>query len=249
MALAHYHFWSETLKKQVAMEALLPDRGDGPFPVLYLLHGLSDDHTMWLRRTRLEMYVSEAPLIVVMPDGYRGFYTDHNEGQAYGEYIAEDVVGFADKFLPTVKSRDARGIGGLSMGGYGAVRLAMRYPEKFGSAHSHSGALMHGTKRWDKQAQHESQAEMLRVYGPKPAGTEHDIFFLAGRLPRKKLPRVRIDCGTEDFLIEDNREAHRNLQELRVPHDYIEAPGSHHWDYWDHHIQGALAWHAETLLG
>jgi S-formylglutathione hydrolase FrmB len=249
MALAHFHFWSPTLSKQVAMEALIPDRGSGPFPVIYLLHGLSDDHTIWLRRTRLEMYVSEAPLIIVMPDGFRGFYTDNNQGPAYGKYIADDVVAFTDRVLPTVRSRAGRGIGGLSMGGYGALRLALAHPEKFASAHSHSGALLHGTKRWDKEHDRPNIDELQRVYGPRPAGTAHDILHLAAKLPRKKLPKLRLDCGTEDFLLNDNREFHARLDELKIPHEYHESPGSHHWDYWDRHIQDALAWHASFLLG
>jgi len=83
MALIHAHFWSEALQKQSALCAIVPDQGNGPFPVYYLLHGLSDDHTIWLRRTRIDSYVSEIPLIVVMPDGHRSFYADHVSGPAY----------------------------------------------------------------------------------------------------------------------------------------------------------------------
>lgn len=248
MALAHLQFYSKVLNKQLAAEVLLPDVGKGPYPVLYLLHGLSDDHTIWLRRTRLEMYVTGAPLIIVMPDGLRGFYTDNNEGAAYGKYLAEEIVDTTDRYFPTIRKREARAIGGLSMGGYGALRTALAYPEKFCSVHSHSGAVMHGTRSWPSDISRLDQAEMVRVFGKEPAGTAHDLLELARvAAKRKKLPRILVDCGTEDFLIEDNREFHAKLKTLRIPHQYEEYPGAHNWDYWDTQIQTALAFHAESL--
>src|SRR5688572_9323708 len=79
MALIEASFFSPVIQKQVQLKAIVPDAGTGPFPVFYLLHGYSDDHSIWLRRTRIEMYVREMPLIVVMPDGLNGFNTDHEE--------------------------------------------------------------------------------------------------------------------------------------------------------------------------
>lgn len=247
MALAHLHFHSQVLGKHCAAEVLLPDSGKGPFPVFYLLHGLSDDQTIWLRRTRLEMYVGGAPLIVVMPDGMRTFYTDANEGAAAGKFIGEELVEVVDRYFPTKKSREGRAIGGLSMGGYGALRAALTYPETFVSANSLSGAVMCGTQRWDKPGTRLDNAEFARVFGPRPAGSKHDLLALAKGLTKKKLPKLRIDCGTEDFLLEDNREFRQKLEALKVPHEYEEFPGSHNWDYWDLHIREALAFHAKHL--
>lgn len=248
MPLAHLHFHSHVLGKQVAAEVLLPERGTGPFPVLYLLHGLSDDHTIWLRRTRLEMYVSAAPLIVVMPDGYRGFYTDNEQGPAFGRYIGEELIDTVDRYFPTIRKREGRAIGGLSMGGYGALRTALTYPEKFASANSHSGAVMMGSRSWDLKEHRLPVGEMQRVFGKEPAGTRHDLLHLAREVQRKrKLPKLFLDCGTEDFLLEDNREFHTRLKSLRVPHAYTEHPGAHNWDYWDLHIRDALAFHADVL--
>lgn len=248
MALAHLGFFSKVLGKQVSAEVLLPDVGKGPFPVFYLLHGLSDDHTMWLRRTRLELYVSVAPLIVVMPDGFRGFYTDNNEGPAYGKYVGEEVIDTVDRYFPTIRKREARSIGGLSMGGYGALRTALAYPDKFCSANSHSGAVMLGSKTWPNDISRLDQKELVRVFGKTPAGSPHDLIHLAREAhKKKKLPRLRLDCGTEDFLLEDNRVFHAKLKALRIPHEYEEFPGTHNWDYWDLHIQSALAFHAREL--
>lgn len=246
MALAHVHFYAKSIGKQVAMEVLLPDSGKGPFPVFYLLHGLSDDHTIWLRRTRIEMYVSGKPIIVVMPDGFRSFYTDAEEGQAFGKYIGEDLVDTVDTYFPTIKNRSGRAIGGLSMGGYGALRTALTYPEKFVSANSHSGAVLAGTQTWNKKDD-AFHTEFRRIFGPKPAGGKHDLLHLAKSVSKKKLPSLRIDCGTEDFLYKDNVEFHQKLDALRIPHEYEEFPGEHNWDYWDLHIRSALAFHARAL--
>jgi S-formylglutathione hydrolase FrmB len=247
MALAHLHFYSQTLGKQTAAEVLLPDSGKGPFPVFYLLHGLSDDHTIWLRRTRIEMYISAAPLIVVMPNGDRGFYTDANEGHSCGRFIGEELPAVIDNYFPTKRSRDGRAIGGLSMGGYGALRAALAYPDTFVSANSLSGAVLAGTQRWDKPHDRLNNAEFQRIFGAKPAGTKHDLLTLAKGITRRKLPKLRIDCGTEDFLINDNREFCRKLEALKIPHEYEEFPGAHNWDYWDLHIREALAFHAKHL--
>lgn len=245
MALVHLHFFSKVLGKHVAAEVLLPDEGKPPFPVFYLLHGLSDDHTIWLRRTRLESYVAGLPMIVVMPDGFRGFYTDNEQGPAFGRYIGEELVAVIDRFFPTRASRSGRAIGGLSMGGYGALRNALTYPETFGSANSHSGAVYAGTHRWDRGHDRLDAREFMRVFGPRPEGSRHDLLQLVRKVPRRKLPKLLIDCGTEDFLIQDNRALHAKLKAHRIPHVYAEFPGSHNWDYWDTHVRDALRFHAQ----
>jgi S-formylglutathione hydrolase FrmB len=247
MALAHLHFFSKVLGKHVAAEVLLPDSGRGPFPVFYLLHGLSDDHTIWLRRTRIEMYIEGKPLIVVMPDGFRGFYTDAEEGPAYGKYIGEEIPDTIDRLFPTIAKREGRAIGGLSMGGYGALRTALAYPDRFISANSHSGALLFGTK--GRVFTHdENQDEFRRITGPNPEGSHHDLLHLARQAHKaKQLPKMLIDCGTSDFLLQDNRDFIARLKSLRIPHEYHEYEGTHNWDYWDLHIREALAFHAKAL--
>ncbi len=243
MALCHLHWTSKTLGKQVGSFVILPERGKPPFATFYLLHGLSDDYTIWQRRTSIERYVADLPLIVVMPDGFRGFYTKNEVGPDYATYIGQELPDFIERNFPARPARAARCIGGLSMGGYGALRLALGFPDRFASAHSHSGALMHGTKPVPRQ-----NAEFRRVFGARPQGSEHDLLTLAARAKRRgKLPKLRIDCGTEDYLLEDNRTFHAALNRLKIPHEYEEHPGAHNWDYWDVHIQSALAFHARNL--
>src|SRR3954467_4692075 len=116
MALLTARFPSAILEKQVELHAIVPDAGDGPFPVLYLLHGGGDDSSNWLRWSRVELHARRLPLVVVMPDGGHGFCVDADQGPAYGRYLLEDVIGFAERTLPVRRGRASRAIGGLSMG-------------------------------------------------------------------------------------------------------------------------------------
>jgi len=247
MALCQLHYFSPALGKQTAAMVVLPESPDvkPPYATFYLLHGLSDDHTIWLRRTSIERYVEGLPLIVVMPDGGRGFYCDAVDGFAYDAAIAADLVGLIDRTFPTRADRSGRCVGGLSMGGYGAMRFALAHPDIFGSATSHSGALRFGHDPIG--GDHPYAAEFARILGPTPAGGPNDLFALAAGIPKSDLPALRIDCGTEDFLIEDNRAFHAYLDQIGVPHEYAEFSGDHNWGYWDQHVQEALAFHLRVL--
>ena len=130
--------------------------GEPPYQVLYLLHGLSDNHTIWLRRTGIERYVASLPIMVVMPDGGRGFYADADQGYAYGKAIGEELVDRIDKTFPTKASREGRVVAGLSMGGYGALRLALNYPERFRAA-------VHRLQQWIRDM-HGSWHEYIGEY-------------------------------------------------------------------------------------
>lgn len=246
MALLQASFFSQVLGKAVGLCALVPEQGRGPFPVFYLLHGLSDDHTIWRRHTRIEWYVRTLPLIVVMPDGFRGFYTDQHNGPAYARYMLEDVIGFAERTFPAARRRAGRCIGGLSMGGYGSLRLALARPDLFASATSHSGAYL--STRYVPLSSG-TDAERQRIFGPHPKGSPHDLEAWVRKQRRRgaRWPKLRIDCGTEDSLLACNREFHAFLTRMRVPHEYAESPGGHDWDYWDRQVREALAFHARAL--
>ncbi|HLV78652.1 MAG TPA: alpha/beta hydrolase family protein [Chthonomonadaceae bacterium] len=247
MAFCELHYFSPALQKQTAANILLPEgeEATGPFCVFYLLHGLSDDHTIWQRRTSIERYVAGLPLIVVMPDGGRGFYTDAQEGMAYETAIVRDLVNYVDRMFPTKAERGGRCIGGLSMGGYGAIKLALKHPHLFGSANSHSGAMGFGHRPLDQDD--DRSVEFRRIVGADPAGGPNDLYSLAEKSDRKRGPALRIDCGTEDFLIDANRAYHRHLESLGFAHEYVEYPGEHDWAYWDLHVQEALAFHRKHL--
>lgn len=243
MALCELHFFSRVLGQQTAANVLLPQTAQpGPFPVFYLLHGLSDDHSSWARRTSLERYVEGWPLIVVMPNGGRGFYTDALEGFAYESALVRELVPFIDRMFNTRAERAGRVIGGLSMGGYGAIKLALKFPELFCAATSHSGALTKAHFRREEETE-----EFDRIFGRNAAGGADDIFALAEKMDRGKFPALRFDCGTEDFLLERSREFHAHLESLHLPHEYAEFLGDHAWSYWDEQVQEAIAFHGRHL--
>src|SRR5436190_21271406 len=154
MAFAPINYFSQSLRKASSFSIVFPDHPSVPRPwsVFYLLHGLSDDDTIWMRRTSIERYVEGLPLVVVMPDGGRGWYTNAQVGYAYEDDLIKDVVGLIDRTFPVKAERGGRAIGGLSMGGYGAVKLGLKHHETFGSVTSYSGALAIVHEDWSKNA-------------------------------------------------------------------------------------------------
>jgi putative tributyrin esterase len=257
MAWLHLHWRSDVIGKETAAHVLLPRVGRAPWPVLYLLHGLHGDASSWMRNSRVEWHVRELPLMVVMPDGYRGFYTDNEEGPAFARHIGRELVDFIDGNFRTQAERGRRAIGGLSMGGYGALRIGLGWPERFCSVHSHSGALGRSKADFSEEAEasglHADRPafmvkELRRVFGRKPVGTGHDVLVLARKAQAaKKLPHLLLDCGREDYLLEDNREFHRELKAAGIPHEYHEHAGAHDWDYWERLLPDALKFHCAHL--
>jgi Predicted esterase len=180
---------------------------------------------------------------VVMPDGGRGWYSNALEGGAHEDDLLE-LVDLVDRTFPVKAERSGRAIGGLSMGGYGAVKVGVKHLDRFASVTSHSGALgfVHGIGEGRTLS-----PEFERIFGPNPSGGNDDPFALVERVDHGLLPKLRIDCGTEDFLLDQNRAFHEHLDALNIPHEYEEFPGGHDWAYWDAHVQEAVAFHARNL--
>jgi S-formylglutathione hydrolase FrmB len=249
MAVCEFHFNSfPSVGKMTSATVIVPEGKTGPFPVFYLLHGLSDNHTAWTRRSSIERYVQDLPLIVVMPNGERSFYTDaeNNSKAAFETYIMRDLIGFVDSTFQTIPTRDGRVIGGLSMGGYGAVKLALKHPNMFCAAVSHSGALARANN-FTEDDDSDWAREVRAIFGNNSRGSDNDLFALAEKIDRSKLPALRIDCGVDDFLIEHNRSFHTHLSALNIAHEYEEFPGAHTWAYWDTHVQEAIAFFVRQL--
>lgn len=249
MAFATLNYHSRSLNKASSFNIIFPDDPAIPRPwgTFYLLHGLSDDHTIWARRTSVERYVAGLPLVVVMPDGGRGWYTNAAApgGLKYEDDLIKDVVGLIDRTFPVKAERAGRAIGGLSMGGYGAVKVGLKHHDVFASINSHSGAI--GFARRTADQGKELSPEFTAIFGPNPKGGDNDPFALIDQTDHGKLPALRIDCGVEDFLIEDNRAFHKHLEAAQIPHEYEEFPGGHNWAYWDEHVRAAIAFHARNL--
>jgi putative tributyrin esterase len=246
MAFATINYHSRSLQKASSFNIVFPDDPaiSRPWSVFYLLHGLSDDHTIWMRRTSIERYVEGLPLVVVMPDGGRGWYTNAAVGYAHEDDLVKDVVGLVDRTFPVTAERSGRAIGGLSMGGYGAVKLGLKHHEMFASVNSHSGSV--GAQR-DLKLMKDLSPEFERVFGKSPMGGPEDPAAIVERIDHGRIPALLLDCGTDDFLLEQNRAFHRHLETLHVAHEYHEFPGGHNWAYWDKHVQEAIAFHTRNL--
>ncbi|MCL6637716.1 MAG: esterase family protein [Alicyclobacillus sp.] len=249
MAPIHCYFFSEVLGLSTSMTVILPQQTSRQIgmqsaavrdkhPTLYLLHGLSDDDTIWLRRTSIERYVAPLGLAVVMPQVHRSFYTDMVYGGQYWTLVSEELPAIARSFFPLSDAREDNFVAGLSMGGYGAFKLALRHPQRFAAAASLSGALNIGNPDF-------SLPDARFIFGDKPvAGTDNDLLWLLQNLGPSSgpMPKLYQCCGTEDFLYEGNLAFRDACRKANYPsHVYEEGPGSHTWSYWDEHIQNALA--------
>jgi len=252
MAFLDFHFFSDELGLTCSAWILLPQPSTGQigmdggvaqekYPTLYLLHGLSDDHTIWMRRTSIERYAAAKNIAVVMPAVGRSFYQDMASGPKYWTFVSEELPAICERVLPLSTAREDRFAAGLSMGGYGALRLGLAKPERFAAVASLSGALDMPKRARDagKPGSRVSLDEWIGILGPglKVEGTDSDLHFLAG--PK---PGIYLACGTEDELLEDSRAFRRHLEALRLPATYLESPGSHEWGYWDAQIQRVLDW-------
>jgi len=243
MALFHAHFGSEALGLQCAADVILPERRKDlsrPLPCLWLLHGLSDDHSIWQRRTSIERYVAPLNLAVVMPCVHRSWYADMLHGLKYWTFISEELPNVMRQYFPLSDRREDNIAAGLSMGGYGAFKLALNLPERYAAAASLSGAL-DLTGIWMSQ---ERQAILRDAFDGSPQGSINDLLHVAGQLARsgKPCPRLFQWCGTEDFLYQDNIRFRDHARRLGLPLDYSESPGGHSWDRWDEQIQRVLTW-------
>jgi putative tributyrin esterase len=251
MALIQCDFYSEVLGLSTSMNVILPQQTQTQIglsgtvrahkhPTLFLLHGLSDDHTIWLRRTSIERYAAELGLAVVMPAVHRSFYHDMANGLKYWTFVSEELPALARSFFPLSDAREDNFVAGLSMGGYGAFKLALNRPEQYAAAASLSGALA-AEGIFDRFL---PDARLLFESRESIAGTESDLFAAAERLSKSGQPKPLLYqiCGTEDFLYDENITFRDYVKPLNLPLTYKEAPGEHTWAFWDEHIQRVLEW-------
>lgn len=241
MALLNVEFKSEVLGKATKIKVIINQAAKPPYPTFYLLHGLSDDESVWSRNTSLERYAQSYPFLLVMPDCARSWYCDSKLGR-YETFISQELVSFVDTIFPTRKLAKYRAIGGLSMGGYGALKLGLKFPRIFGSISAHSSAI--GFMRWGASVNDIAETPIL-FDGIDTAA--NDPYELVLKIPEKQRPHIYFDCGRNDFLYADNQKFDAFLRKGKIPHTYHRFDGAHEWSYWDTHIQDALKFHAKAM--
>lgn len=251
-------FQSQLVGKTLPYNVILPrdyQTSRTRYPVLYLLHGFSGHYSDWATRTNLADYAAEYRLIVVTPEGNNGWYTDSatNAADKYETYILQELIPDVDRRFRTIQTRYGRGIAGLSMGGYGALKFGLKHPDQFVFAASLSGAT--ATAAWteeDLKGMTAIRDSLFGVFGPAGSETrrKNDIFqIVRGLTPARvtTLPYFYLDCGTEDFLIDMNQQFAVVLREKKVAHEYRELPGNHNWAYWDQQVQEVLRIAAQKM--
>ncbi|MBE5787451.1 MAG: esterase family protein [Clostridiales bacterium] len=254
MALIELLIRSQTLITETELYVILPEntarfadeKGDctGRIPTLYLLHGMSDDHSIWLRRTSIERYADEHGVAVVMPCGQLSFYTDMHMGDRYWQFITRELPAVCRSLFPQLsRRREDTFVAGLSMGGYGALKCGLRAPEVF----SWAAGLSSGCDIAAIVQQNNDDGTYWQdVFGPKDQvkGSFNDLFAAAEDMAKGSGPKTNFYmwCGTEDFLYEQNVRFRDHMQALGLPLLYEESPGDHQWKYWDEKIQTVLRW-------
>ena len=255
MALIHVGFFSEVMGMCMSCDVILPQYSRsligmqtaetaGPKKVLYLLHGASDDHTIWQRRTSIERYAAPLGLAVVMPAAHLSSYADMAHGQKFYTYISQELPKIMQNFFGFSDKREDNYIAGLSMGGAGCMKIGLANPDKFSAIGCFSAGASNLRKNPNPNPRFAKR--QLMVYGDrKLEGTEEDVLGNAKKIVKEKgpFPRIYHACGEDDFL-KENAHATRDffMGFEGNPFDYVyeENPGAHTWEFWDEHIQHFL---------
>lgn len=225
---------SAAMNKDIKCVVIQPGRKKAsklPRPVVYLLHGYSGNYSNWVTLVpEIKKYADEYGIIIVCPDGhYSSWYLDSpvDSSMRYETFIAKEVPDYIDAHYPTLQGRDSRAITGLSMGGHGGLFLGFRHAEKFGAAGSMSG----GVNLFDSRRRYDLIKRLGDTIAYAQNWKDYSVINVIEKAPVDSLAII-IDCGTEDFFYEANVALHQKMLRLKIPHEYVERPGKHNWDYW-----------------
>ena len=248
MAYVELHLYSNALGMQTTVGVILPQQNTAgeigingkqsadAYKTLYLLHGLSDDYSIWLRRTSIERYATKYGICVVMPCAGKSFYFNQQNGENYYDYIAKELPARMEEFFHVSKKREDRFITGNSMGGYGALKIAMKEPHVFAAAAGLSSVANIRNVLWKERLE-----GLLGKENYLP--DDHDLFTLASGLAQADVkPRLYMWCGTGDYLYQDNLALRDHIRGLDLEYVYEESEGTHCWECWDVQIQRVLQW-------
>lgn len=238
MAIINIKFESKVLGKETGINVVVPEKSyEGPYKCLYLLHGLGDDEGTWLQRSGIAKYAEKYGIVVVMPTGEQSFYANMKKGYDYYDYVALELPRFIESTFNVSDKREDKFIAGLSMGGYGALKIGLRECGKFAAIGSLSPcgdiAKLEGFDSF-----------LSNVFGDDiVVPPEDDILCLAKKQENNPLrPRIYLAIGLQDFLYENNKSLRALLEESNYDYTYREGAGYHNWDFWDEYIQYVLHW-------
>ena len=241
MAISHLNFRSDVLGKATSVTVYLPDKHLTDYPVLYLLHGLSDDCNSWLDATSLARYASAYEFVIVMPQVDLSFYTNMASGDAYWDFLTLELPQKMAQWLPISQLPSHTFVAGQSMGGYGAFKWGMQYPEKFKGVISMSGAL-DLVSLWSRDPDRDGLFN--RIFGDKAhleASDDNLMRLFSSALNEETAPHFLQICGTEDYLYTDNQTFRHQADKAIKQYTYEAYPGDHSWQFWDQQIQRVLA--------
>lgn len=260
MALIQVNFMSKTLMRTVPVNVILPvdklafpgepEHDARPFKTLYLLHGIFGNYTDWVSGTKLQRWAEEKDLAVVMPSGDNSFYVDQPAAHNfYGEFIGRELVEMTRRMFPLSPRREDTFLGGLSMGGYGALRNGLKYHDTFGCiAGLSSATIVDGIDQRTDDAPvfFHGRTFAERIFGDlsRVAGSDKDPAWLAAQLAAagQPLPKIYLACGSGDALLEGNRRLRDALAAAGADLTYEEGPGGHEWDFWNREIKKVIDW-------
>ena len=242
MAYLNCHLFSKYLAHETSVSIILPDGGENKpedgYKVLYLLHGRGDDSTSWIRNSRIERYAKENNIVVIMPSAGTSFYVNGIYGKRYYSYISKELPEWAGRWLPIAKNAERTYIAGLSMGGYGALRIGLSNPDKF----SKIGIFSAGV-RPDLLPDFEETEEgndilhenIHAAFGTGSLAEKDDPYAMIKNLVAegKHIPEILHYEGCQDMLYEMNADFREFAQSQDISYRYEEWDGEHDWDFWD----------------
>lgn len=247
----HCHFRSKALGFDTDLNILIPSNIEEDIPVLYLLHGMYGDYTSWLNGSAIGKYARMRRIAVVMPSAANSFYCNMKYGSRYYDYITQELPAFLAKMLPCLTTkREKTFVAGLSMGGYGALKLALRNPDRYAAAASLSGCLDLASRVVEAKWEGVAVCNWGENYKETFKNSEDDLLYLVDRFPQtQEKPRLFFACGTEDYLYGENQTFRKHIEGKGFEFHYDEGPGVHNWIFWDKWILPAIDYMIEPVLG
>ena len=246
MTLMHIDFYSNVLGRSMQADVVLPETAapaEG-YPTLFLLHGMTDDHSMWQRHTSIERYADERRIAVVMPGTHLCWYANTHAGEGYFDYISDELVRIVRRMLPCLsRRREDTFVAGLSMGGYGAMRCALNRPDVFSRVASLSGAVDIFWLTQDPMPLGRSFC-WEDVFGPRESvpGSDLDLFAVLQKRAAQggELPPIYLSCGTKDALMADNLRLRAALEKAGYLVTWQEEDYGHEWRFWNRQVEAFI---------